>query len=122
MKIVTFSENFDGARQSLQFLRGHELIETELAEAQSTIEDAANKEFRIGQLKNPSNRKPLLIAMILMLGQQYVLEFTEYYNYISYAYMFFFSGCLDAMQFYFLVFLSLKLLIHHWILLLKISF
>ena len=81
LKIVTFSENFDGARQSLQFLRGHELIETELAEAQSTIEDAANKEFRIGQLKNPSNRKPLLIAMILMLGQQYVLEFTEYYNY-----------------------------------------
>lgn len=63
-------KNFDGARQSLQFLRGHELIETELAEAQSTIEDAANKEFRIGQLKNPSNRKPLLIAMILMLGQQ----------------------------------------------------
>ena len=63
-------KDFDGARKSLQFLRGHELIETELAEAQTSIEEAANKNFHVKQLLNSSNLKPLTISLMLMLGQQ----------------------------------------------------
>jgi len=63
-------KDYDGARQALQFLRGHELVETELAQQVSSIEDATNQKFHIGQLMKPSNRKPLIIAMMLMVGQQ----------------------------------------------------
>ena len=63
-------KDFDGARKALQFLRGHELVETELAEAQMNIEEAQSKNFQLKQLLEPSNAKPLSIALILMLGQQ----------------------------------------------------
>ena len=61
----------ESARNSLQFLRGHDNIETELTEIQSSIEEAANKNFHIRQLKNSSNKKPLVIAIMLMFGQQF---------------------------------------------------
>ena len=48
-------KDFDGARKALQFLRGHELVETELAEAQMNIEEAQSKKFELKQLAQPSN-------------------------------------------------------------------
>ena len=40
-------KNYDAAREAMQFLRGHPYIETELSEIQHSMEEAANKSFKV---------------------------------------------------------------------------
>ena len=63
--------DFEGGRQAMQFLRGSIYVETELAEIQDAIEEAAFKSATLKDLKKPENYKPLLIALLLMFGQQF---------------------------------------------------
>lgn len=63
-------KDYDGARDAMQFLRGHPYIETELSEIQLSIEEAARKTFNPSDLIEPQNMKPLVIALMLMVGQQ----------------------------------------------------
>lgn len=62
--------DFDGARESMQTLRGHPYIESELAEIQETIDRNIGRKVTIRDLGKPQNLKPLLISLMLMLGQQ----------------------------------------------------
>ncbi len=82
-------KNYDAAREAMQFLRGHPYIETELSEIQQSMEEAASKSFKvqnkskiqifvqlqiprlqIADIIEPTNLKPLVIALMCMVGQQ----------------------------------------------------
>lgn len=64
-------KRFNEARLSLQFLRGHEYIETELGDLQITLEASANNVASFKSLATKGQYlKPLLISMVLMFGQQ----------------------------------------------------
>ena len=63
-------KDFDGARASLQRLRGHAYIETELNETQASLEEAAGQRFQISALWESVNLRPLVVALMLMVGQQ----------------------------------------------------
>ena len=63
-------KNYDGARASLQKLRGHAYIETELSQTQASLEEAASQRFQISVLWESVNLRPLVVALMLMVGQQ----------------------------------------------------
>ena len=63
-------KDFDGARDSLQRLRGHAYVETELNATQASLEEAANQRFQMNVLLESVNLRPLVIALMLMVGQQ----------------------------------------------------
>eukprot|EP00095_Tigriopus_kingsejongensis_P004750 maker-scaffold510_size151595-snap-gene-0.31 protein:Tk04750 transcript:maker-scaffold510_size151595-snap-gene-0.31-mRNA-1 annotation:"sugar transporter " len=62
---------FNEARLALQFLRGHEYVETELADLQERQESSANNVVSLRSLLSEGPYvKPLMISMMLMAGQQ----------------------------------------------------
>ena len=63
-------KDFDGARASLQRLRGHAYVETELNATQTSLEEAANQRFQMSALLESVNLRPLVVALMLMVGQQ----------------------------------------------------
>ena len=63
-------ENYDGARKSLYFLRGHELIDMEIASILINLEDDEENRFEISHLLKPYYLKPLGICLVIMIGQQ----------------------------------------------------
>ena len=64
-------KNYDGARDALQFLRGHPYVEEELAEIQDSVEESTRTKASAKDLTKPQNLKPLLISILLMFGQQF---------------------------------------------------
>ena len=63
--------DFDGARNALQRLRGHQYVETELNEIQEASDKNLGRTVSLKDLASPQNRKPFLITLLLMCGQQF---------------------------------------------------
>ena len=61
---------YEKARTSLQFFRGHSEIDEELNEIKETIDEAGRKTFQITNLVETVNLRPLIVALMLMVGQQ----------------------------------------------------
>lgn len=64
-------KDYNSARKSLEFSRGHPYVEAELQEIQQAIEEAAQNNASAKDLLKPWNLKPLMISSLLMFGQQF---------------------------------------------------
>ena len=60
----------EGARKALEFFRGHSDIHEELDEIKESMEEAARKTFQLTNLLEPVNMRPLVVSLMLMVGQQ----------------------------------------------------
>lgn len=62
--------DLESARSAMIFLRGTNDIEEELGEIQEAMEESSRKTFRWVDLVETVNLRPLMVALVLMIGQQ----------------------------------------------------